>query len=201
MRQLLLRALGIVMDLYRFLDFSFLLLKAGHLSRGWRRVWRIIKIKKRRWGVSRRGRMMGFLHSQCCLSCCLPGSFYSFSASKVVKPQSQKQNFQSRNEDLSVAPTPCAFGFPLLAFWQEISNTSQSLVTSSFPGGETQFSCWGGDLLLHLAGDKLAIPLPFSVCPWAGGSDRKAGLHWELLGLYVPAAVRTHNALHLQTTA
>lgn len=163
MRQLLLRALGIVMDLYRFLDFSFLLLKAGQLSHGWRRVWRIIKIKKRRWGVSRRGRVMGFLHSQCCLSCCLPGSFYSFSTSKVVKPQIQKQNFQSRDEDLSVAPTPCAFGFPLLAFWQEISSTSQSLV-------------------LEVVTGRLAC-------------------NWELLGLYVPAAVRMHNALHLQTTA
>lgn len=136
MRQLLFRALGIVMDLYRFLDFSFLLLKAGHLSRGWRRVWRIIKIEKRRWGVSRRDRVVGFLHNWFCLSCCLPGSFYSFSASKIVKPQIQKQNFQSRDEDLNVAPTPCAFGFPLRAFWQEISSTSQSLMLSCSPGGE-----------------------------------------------------------------
>lgn len=63
-------------------------------------------------GVSRRGRKME-ISSQSVLSQLLSSKeLCSFSVSKVVKPQIQKQSFQSGDQDLSAAPRPVLLVFP-----------------------------------------------------------------------------------------
>ena len=69
---------------------------------------------KEKRGVSRRGRKME-ISSQSVLSQLLSSrELCSFSVSKVVKPQIQKQSFRSGDQDLSVAPHPVYLGFPYL---------------------------------------------------------------------------------------